>query len=164
MSEQTRRRFLEGVGATAAALPSVCLSQAPRPPNVLFILADDLGYADLSVYGRRDYRSPVLDKLATHGLLMTQAYSSSCVCTPTRVALITGRYRERLPVGLPEPISDEKDLGLPAGFPTLPRVLKSAGYTTSLVGKWHMGWPPEHGPLRAGYDRFIMLTRSTAKR
>lgn len=162
VSGQTRRRFLEGAGAAVAVLPSVSLSQAPRRPNVLFILADDLGFADLGVYGRRDYRTPVLDGLAAEGLLMTQAYSSSCVCTPTRVALITGRYRERLPVGLPEPISDEKDVGLPEGFPTLPRLLKRAGYATSLVGKWHIGWPPEHGPLRAGYDRFFGIAAGAA--
>ena len=158
----TRRHFLEGAAAAAAALPSVGLAQGPRRPNVLFILADDLGYADLSIYGRRDFRTPVLDGLAAQGLLMTQAYSSSCVCTPTRVALVTGRYRERLPVGLLEPISIEKDVGLPDGFPTLPRLLKRAGYMTSLVGKWHIGWPPEHGPLRAGYDRFFGIAAGAA--
>ncbi len=162
MIRQTRRLFLQGIGAAAASLPAVSIAQAARRPNVLFILADDLGYADLSIYGRRDYRTPVLDRLAAEGLLMTQAYSNSSVCTPTRVALITGRYRERLAVGLPEPISTEKDVGLPDEVPTLPKVLKRAGYTTALLGKWHIGWPPEHGPLRAGYDRFFGIAAGAA--
>ena len=162
MTRQTRRRFLQGASAAGAALPYVSLAQASRRPNIVFILADDLGYADLSSYGRRDYRTPIIDGLAREGLRMTQAYSNSSVCTPTRVALITGRYRERLPVGLPEPISTEKDVGLPPDFPTLPRLLKRAGYTTSLVGKWHIGWPPEHGPLRAGYDRFFGIAAGAA--
>lgn len=160
MAETTsRRRFLQGAGATAAlsAMPRPVAGQRRgRPPNILFIMADDLGYADLSVYGRRDYRTPVLDRLAADGLLMTQGYSNSAVCSPTRVALITGRYHQRLPVGLPEPVTPgHQDLGLPADFPTLPRLLKQAGYRTSLVGKWHMGWPPAHGPLRSGYDSFF---------
>ncbi|WP_166041329.1 sulfatase-like hydrolase/transferase [Sphingosinicella sp. YJ22] len=161
MAEETsRRRFLQGAGAAAAlsALPGPVLAQGRgRPPNILFIMADDLGYADLSVYGRRDYRTLVLDRLAADGLLMTQGYSNSAVCSPTRVALITGRYHQRLAVGMPEPIrGPELDpVSLPAEQATLPGLLRAAGYRTALVGKWHMGWPPEHGPLRHGYDSFF---------
>ena len=162
MSESSRRGFLKAAGATAAlaALPAAAEGQrrrgGARPPNILFILADDLGYADLSIYGRRDFRTPVLDRLARDGLLMTQGYSNSTVCSPTRVALITGRYHQRLQAGLPEPIVPrDRPIGLPHGLPTLPSLLRAAGYRTALVGKWHLGWPPEHGPLQRGYDRFF---------
>ena len=154
----SRRIFLKiaGSAAAVAAFPAPAIVQSRRDrPNILFIMADDLGYADLSSFGRRDYRTPVLDQLAADGLLMTQGYSNSAVCSPTRVALITGRYHQRLPVGLPEPISTNAGLGLPADFPTLPRILKRAGYRTALVGKWHIGWPPDHGPLRSGYDHYF---------
>lgn len=160
-SASSRRTFMQGAGAAAAiaSLPDLALARGGRPPNILFILADDLGYADLSCYGRRDYETPVLDRLAAEGLLMTQGYSNSAVCSPTRVALITGRYHQRLPVGLPEPIrSTTLDAGgLPTNHPTLPSLLKRAGYRTALVGKWHLGWPPEHGPLKSGYDSFFGL-------
>lgn len=154
----SRRRVLAAAGGAAltAAAPGAAARTA-APPNILFILADDLGYADLSCYGRRDYRTPVLDALAAGGLLMTQGYANSAVCSPTRVALMTGRYHQRLPVGLPEPIRgrDLDPVALPLGHATLPGLLKRAGYRTALVGKWHLGWPPEHGPLRYGYDRFF---------
>ena len=166
MRGTSRRDFIKAAAATAALAGLGTVAEAQRrrpPPNILFIMADDLGYADLSCYGRRDYRTPVLDRLAAQGLLMTQGYANSCVCSPTRVALITGRYHQRLPVGLPEPIEgSEEGLGLPAGQPTLPGMLKAAGYRTSLVGKWHMGWPPEHGPLASGYDSFFGIATGAA--
>jgi arylsulfatase A-like enzyme len=159
MGGTTRRHFLQGAGAAAAlsALPGGAAAQGPRGPNILFILADDLGYADLSIYGRRDYRTPVLDRLAADGLMMTQGYSNSAVCSPTRVALITGRYHQRLPVGLPEPIRTAAldPFGLPERQTTLPGLFQAAGYRTALVGKWHIGWPPRHGPLRYGYQHFF---------
>ena len=155
----SRRRFLKAAGASAAmaALPALAQRRTRQErPNILFILADDLGYADLSAYGRRDYETPVLDRLARQGLLLTQGYSNSAICSPTRVALITGRYHQRLAVGLPEPIGGpDRGSGLPFGHPTLPSLLGGAGYRTALVGKWHMGWPPDHGPLRSGYQSFF---------
>lgn len=155
----SRRRILEGAAAAAAlaSIPTGLLASPGRdPPHILFILADDLGYADLSCYGRPDYTTPVLDRLAADGLLMTQGYANSSVCSATRVALITGRYQDRLRVGLEEPIPGRRPgIGLPPGHPTLPSLLKKAGYRTALVGKWHMGWPPEFGPLKSGYDRFF---------
>jgi arylsulfatase A-like enzyme len=155
----SRRRLLRAAGAAAALAAAPSLARAPRarPPGILFIMADDLGFADLSCYGRRDYQTPVFDRLATEGLLLTQAYASSPVCSPTRVALITGRYPQRLAVGLPEPIRTAQldPVGLAPGDGLLPRILKAAGYRTALVGKWHMGWPPANGPLACGYDRFF---------
>lgn len=161
-----RRTVLAGAAgvALAGAVPSALLGQARiRRPNIVFILADDLGYADLGCYGRREYRTPAIDSLAADGLLLTQAYANSAVCSPTRVALITGRYHQRLAVGLPEPIEGtEQGLGLPPRQATLPGLLKSAGYRTALVGKWHMGWPPEHGPLQSGYDSFFGIAPGAA--
>jgi arylsulfatase A-like enzyme len=127
----------------------------PRP-NILFILADDLGYADVSCCGRRDFSTPNIDRLAAEGARFTQAYANSAVCTASRVALITGRYQYRLAVGLEEPLRTAmpRRLGLPAEHPTLSSILKEAGYQTALVGKWHLGMPPDFGPLQSGYEYF----------
>ena len=125
-------------------------------PNIIFILADDLGYADLSCYGRPDFQTPNIDRLATQGMKFTQAYANSAVCSATRTALITGRYQDRLRVGLEEPLAGPGwQVGLPPGLPTLPSLLKKAGYGTTLVGKWHLGWLPDYGPLKSGYDHFF---------
>ena len=125
-------------------------------PNILFIMADDLGYADLSVYGQTHYETPHLDRLAAQGARFTQAYSNSAVCSATRFALITGRYQYRLRGGLEEPIAGRAhELGLPPEHPTLPSLLKAQGYDTALIGKWHLGHPPKFGPLLSGYDRFF---------
>src|SRR5215211_6365274 len=104
----SRREFIgTAVGTTAAATVAGGLrSEAATRPNILFILADDLGYGDLSCYGRPDYRTPVLDGLARQGLKFLSAYSAAPVCTPTRCALATGRYPQRLEVGLREPLKD----------------------------------------------------------
>ncbi len=151
----TRRGALAGAlgtAALAAARPS--LAQGPaRKPNILYIMADDLGYADLSCYGRRDYETPILDGLAREGMMFTHAYANSAVCTATRVGLITGRYQYRLPVGLHEPLG-VGDVGLPPEHPTIASLLRQAGYRTTLIGKWHLGSLPKYGPLKSGYDEF----------
>lgn len=141
--------------AGGLALGGGALAASP-PPNIVFILADDLGYADLSCYGRRDYQTVAIDRLAGQGATLTHGYSNSAICSPTRVALITGRYQYRLRLGLEEPLSSRMaHLGLPPSQVTLPSLLKARGYRTSLVGKWHMGGPPEFGPLKSGYERFF---------
>ena len=129
---------------------------ARSKPNILFILADDLGYADVSCYGRRDFTTPNIDRLAAEGVRFTQAYANSAVCTASRVALMTGRYQYRLAVGLEEPLSSRtlRKLGLPPDHPTLPSILRGMGYRTALIGKWHLGMPPEFGPLQSGYEHF----------
>lgn len=155
-SRLTRRQVLAATAAAPLALISGAEAADP-PPNIVFILADDLGYADLSCYGRRDFRTPNIDGLATEGLRFTQAYANSAVCSATRTALITGRYQYRLAVGLEEPLSgssQRRNVGLPREHPTLPSLLKKAGYETTLLGKWHLGWLPDHGPLQSGYDHF----------
>jgi arylsulfatase A-like enzyme len=154
----TRREFLAASAAITASTVYDASAQQPSPsvkPNILFILADDLGWGDLSCYGRPDYKTPVLDELAARGLRFTQAYANSSTCSPTRVALITGRYQNRLPVGLYDPLPGGATAGLPPQHPTLPSLLRAAGYRTALVGKWHLGWPPAFGPLKSGYDEFF---------
>src|ERR1044071_4324638 len=109
--------------ATVVAAPSLARAQAAHP-NIIFIMADDLGYADLSCYGRRDYTTPNIDRLAAQGVRFTQAYANSAVCSATRVALITGRYQYRLPVGLEKPLANSpRNIGLPPAHPTLPSLL-----------------------------------------
>ncbi|AEG94207.1 sulfatase family protein [Ramlibacter tataouinensis] len=132
-------------------------------PNVVFIVADDLGFADLGCYGGREAGfsrvSPVLDGLAAKGLRFTQGYANSPVCSPTRFALMTARYQYRLRGAAEEPINSRSrgstTLGLPPEHPTVPSLLKAAGYRTALIGKWHLGYPPAFGPLRSGYEEFF---------
>lgn len=151
----TRRTAMAGALGTAALAVAVPgLAHTPgRKPNFLFIMADDLGYADLSCYGRQEYTTPVLDSLAAQGMQFMHGYANSAVCSSTRVGLITGRYQYRLPVGLEEPLSNP-DLGLEPDTPCLPSLMKAQGYHTALVGKWHMGHLPRFGPLQSGYDEF----------
>ena len=129
-------------------------------PNIIYIVADDLGYADLGCYDGRDESwgpvSPVLDGLATQGVKFTQGYSNSPVCSPTRFALMTARYQYRLRGAAEEPINSKsrgsQTLGLPPEQPTLPSLLRDAGYRTALIGKWHLGFAPHFGPLKSGYE------------
>ena len=152
MSAAPRRALLAAAGA--GLLPRGAAAQR-RPPNIVFFLADDLGYADVGCYGRPDIRTPGVDRIAAEGVRLTQGYANSAVCSATRTALITGRYQYRLPVGLEEPIAaSSKNVGLPPGHPTLPSLLKAAGYGTTLLGKWHLGNLPDYSPLKSGYDHF----------
>jgi arylsulfatase A-like enzyme len=137
-----------------------------KSPNILFIVADDLGYADLGCYGGRGFDgtgresvSPHLDALAASGMRFTQGYSNSPVCSPTRFALMTARWQYRLRGAMDEPIKSSSKgsttLGLPPEQPTLPGLLREAGYRTALIGKWHLGYPPHFGPLKSGYEEFF---------
>jgi arylsulfatase A-like enzyme len=156
-SSFSRHALLRGGAALAvasAARPAWPAAPTERP-SFVFILADDLGYADLSVYGQTDYQTPHLDRLAGEGIRLTHAYANSPVCSPTRFALITGRYQYRLRAGLEEPIGPRPELGLPPEHPTLPSLLGKAGYATALLGKWHLGLPPGFGPRKSGYQTFF---------
>lgn len=135
-----------GIGA---ALPAA-------PPNFLFILADDLGYGDLSCYGAHDLHTPHLDQLAREGVRLTDFYANGPVCTPTRAALLTGRYQQRLGLEWALP-PEQAHLGLPPDEPTLARRLRQRGYRTALAGKWHLGYTPERAPNAHGFERFFGL-------
>src|SRR5947208_749848 len=146
------QRSVLRAGLLGAALPLLGAARPPHrrgPPNIVFILADDLGVADLSCYGRRGLATPNIDRIASDGVRFLQAYANSAVCSATRAALITGRYQYRLRIGLEEPLNaTAADVGLSRDVPTIASLLKKAGYATTLIGKWHLGRLPSFGPLQ----------------
>lgn len=156
----SRRNFIR-TSLGLLTTTSLYARQGPNQskPNVLYIMADDLGWADLSCYGRKEYQTPNLDRLAKNGVRFTSAYSASCLCTPTRVGFNTGRYPARTPIGLTEPLSFKKnlkvDVGLDPSHPTIASLLKGNGYETILVGKWHLGYLPNYSPIKSGFDDFF---------
>jgi arylsulfatase A-like enzyme len=131
------------VGATAAF-------GQPRAPNIVLIVADDLGYADLGVHGLKEIGTPNIDALAVAGMRFTSAYSSGCVCSPSRVGILTGRYQNRTG----HDSNPRQRFGLDLGEVTLAQRLKEAGYATGIVGKWHLGEDKEQHPLSRGFDEF----------
>ena len=125
-----------------------------RQPSIVLIVMDDMGYGDLGCYGGTDIRTPRIDRLAREGAKFTDFYANGPVCTPTRAALMTGRYQQRC--GLEWAIAPgQKVPGLPVDETSLPRMLKSAGYATALFGKWHLGYRREFGPQAHGFDEFF---------
>lgn len=133
---------------------------AGAQPNVVLIMTDDLGWADLTSYGAPDIRTPNIDSLGRDGVRMTDFYSNGVLCSPTRAGLISGRYQQRygLETALPsETQAAERGLGLAANGLTLPQLMKDAGYATALVGKWHLGFRPEQSPNAHGFDYFFGL-------
>jgi arylsulfatase A-like enzyme len=156
----TRREFVKqsatGASAFAAGFSLIDRPSKSTPPNVIFILADDLGWGDLSCYGRPDYKTPNIDRLAQQGIRFTNAYASSALCTPSRCGFLTGRYPVRLSVGLEEPLHADNDrVGLDPNHPTIASLLKRNGYSTALIGKWHLGFRSEWGPNAHGFDYFF---------
>ena len=148
------------VAVVIALMPALTLRVAAQPrPNIILIVADDLGYGDLGSYGAPDIKTPNLDRLAREGVRLTDFYANAPVCTPTRAGLMSGRYQQR--VRLERPIETNAatpatglDIGLPATGRSLPQILKNAGYATGLIGKWHLGFKPEFQPNRHGFDYF----------
>ena len=143
---------------------SLGLSAAGKP-NVVIILADDLGYGDLGCYGHPTIKTPNLDKMAAEGLRFTQFYSAAEVCTPSRAALMTGRYpiRSGMAHNQFRVLRATSTGGLPSTEITIAQALKTQGYATGMVGKWHLGvWTnnPEHHPLKHGFDFHFGLPHS----
>ena len=139
-------------------------AQSQRP-NIIYIMTDDMGYGDLSAYGQKEYTTPNLDKLASQGIEFVNAYSAGPVCNPTRAAFMTGRYPARTPVGLIEPLTQTKrdsTFGLTTEFPSVATLLKGSGYETALVGKWHLGFLPQHSPVKNGFDYFFGIHSAAA--
>ncbi len=129
--------------------------QFKRPPNIIYILADDLGYGDLSCYGQKKFSTPNIDKLASEGMLFTQHYSGSTVCAPSRSSLMTGLHTGNTPIRGNKEISPEGQHPMPASYHTMAELLKEKGYVTGAFGKWGLGFPGSEGdPLNQGFDTF----------
>ncbi len=128
---------------------------AEGPPNIIVILADDLGHADLGVHGSKDLATPHIDSLARDGVRFTNGYASAPVCAPTRAGLLTGRYPQRFGFEFNAPEPRAAEYGLPREEATLAERLKAKGYATGMVGKWHLGFRPELTPPRRGFDEFF---------
>ena len=142
-----------------AGPPSPAPPVASRPPNIILILADDLGYGDLGSYGSPVIRTPHLDALDRDGFRATSAYAPSPSCSPTRASILTGRYAHR--VGIRAPLSPRSPIGLRAdAHVTLPQLLRGRGYRTMLVGKWHLGDQPGTRPTDHAFDRFVGMLYS----
>ena len=139
----------------AAPLRAQSRAQATRPPNIVVILMDDLGYGDIGSYGAPDAKTPNIDRLAREGVKLSDFYANAANCSPTRTGFITGRYQQRY--GIEWPIGTQpgdSTRGLLPSETSLPRLLKTAGYATALIGKWHLGLKPEFHPNRHGFDVF----------
>lgn len=160
----TRRAMLQSLAAPA-------LLRAAARPNILLLFADDLGYGDLACYGCPDIRTPNLDKFATEGVRFTRFYSNAPECTPSRTALLTGRYQQRVgglecAIGLggvgrydeAEWLASKSELGLPTSETTIASELARAGYDTAISGKWHLGYQDKFSPMRHGFqDAYYVL-------
>lgn len=153
--------FRTAVRGSVVVLAAFCVSvsgqsQAQRP-NIVLIMTDDAGYADLGVYGATDLKTPNIDGLARDGVRLTDFYANGSSCTPTRAGLISGRYQQRFTLEMPLGHAATKDVdrGLPASGRSLPQLLKNAGYATALIGKWHLGYKREFSPNAHGFDQFF---------
>jgi arylsulfatase len=150
-----RRRFLKSAAGVAVALSA--RAQQNAPPNIVLVVADDLGYGDLSCYGSRIY-TPNIDQMAQEGVRFTQFVTSSPVCTPSRAGWMTGRYSTRF--GLPRVLDSIDTYGIPDTETTMAQMLKGAGYATMCVGKWHLGSLPQYLPANHGFDEYYGIPYS----
>jgi arylsulfatase A-like enzyme len=145
-------------GAASAAFGQVAMPHTPRPPNIVLIYADDLGWEDLGCYGARGHRTPHLDRLARQGTRFTDFYVSQPVCSASRASLLTGCYANR--IGIHGALGPRSPTGLSAQETTLAEIVKPRGYRTGIVGKWHLGDAPEFLPTRHGFDEYFGLPYS----
>ena len=131
-------------------------SGSAQRPNVVLIITDDVGYGDFGSYGARDLKTPNVDGLARDGVRLTDFYANGATCTPTRAGLISGRYQQRFALEWPlGQRATDSEHGLAVTGRSLPQLLKNAGYTTGLIGKWHLGWKTEFSPNAHGFDYFF---------
>ena len=167
-----RRSFL---AASAGLIASCSSPPKPEPPNIVVFLADDLGYGDLSSYGCPDIRTPHIDAIGARGVRFTRCYANAPECTPTRAALLTGRYQQRAGglecaigvggVGRYDEavwLRERGELGLPASEATMGRIFKKNGYDTACIGKWHLGYPDRFSPNRHGFDEYFGILGGNA--
>jgi arylsulfatase len=148
-----RRAFLAAAGAALCG-PAAA---ATRPPNVVIIFCDDLGYGDLGCYGS-NIRTPNLDRMAAEGTRFTHFYSANPVCSPSRASLMTGRYPTR--VGVPRVLNPKDSTGLPDSEVTMAQMLKARNYKTMCIGKWHLGHLPQYLPTNRGFDEYFGIPYS----
>lgn len=135
-----------------------CFYSFGQKPNIVYIFADDLGYGDLSCYGAKDINTPNIDQIAKQGIKFTEFYSASSVCSPSRAALLTGRYPQRM--GINTVFFPESFTGIPDKEITIPEILKEKGYATGIVGKWHLGHHSKYLPLQHGFDEYFGIPYS----
>ncbi|MBA7603773.1 Arylsulfatase [subsurface metagenome] len=158
--EISRREFIKavGLGAASVTVPGCAntsrrfaAGKAANKPNIVLIVSDDQGYADVSCYDHpEEVRTPNIDRLAAEGVRLTDGYASAYVCAPTRAGLLTGRYQQRFGFYT----GGDSRVGLPLSEVTVADLLKKEGYATGVVGKWHVGLEPEYRPLQRGFDEF----------
>ena len=166
----TRRDVLKGagalgLGALAGRAPAAPRADQRRPPNVVIVFCDDLGYGDLGCYDSTLIRTPVLDAMARRGMRFTDFYAGQPSCTPSRTALLTGRYAPRANLGVV--LQPTNVRGLAKQELTMPEYLKTRGYATGHFGKWHLGNPrinPEWHPMEHGFDRHFGVPYSNDQR
>jgi N-acetylgalactosamine-6-sulfatase len=165
IEEVTMRNLM--IAALACLTLLTPIAAAADKPNIVFILVDDMGYGDIGCYGRKDVKTPHIDKLASQGVKFTQFYSNGAECSPTRTAFLTGRHPQRAGglecaigtgnVGRYDDairLADQRQLGLPAEQTVIPQQLKAAGYASGGYGKWHLGYEPQFNAMRHGWDAF----------
>ncbi|WDE97767.1 sulfatase-like hydrolase/transferase [Lentisphaera profundi] len=127
---------------------------AKEKPNIILIMADDMGYGELSCTGHKDFKTPHLDKMAKDGALLTDFHSNGAVCSPTRAALMTGRYQNRSGIEGVVTAVGHRHTGLDLKELTMAEALKARGYSTAMFGKWHLGYDPKFNPVHQGFDHF----------
>lgn len=156
--DYTRRDFLKAIGLSGAALAMSRVLFAGRAskdrPNIILILADDVGYGDVGCYGNETITTPNIDALAKGGVRFTDFHSNSPVCSPTRAALLTGHYQQRCGIEGVILARGSRDKGMAPEEITFAEVLKTAGYTTAILGKWHLGYQVKFNPANQGFDVF----------
>lgn len=150
--------FLALAGVAYGREATIDQTPAQGPPNIVFIFTDDLGYGDIGVFGATDIETPNIDRVAELGVLFPEFYSASPVCTPSRAALLTGRYPIRM--GIHHVFMESSYRGMPQSEITIAEMLKEAGYATAIVGKWHLGHQPQYLPTKQGFDEFFGIPYS----